>query len=165
MSSVREATFEVARQHGMTTWFGNPGTTEIPLLADLPDDMRYVLALHENAAVGTAAGYAIASDRPAMVSLHTTAGLGNAVNSLATARVNRAPIVVLVGQQDRRHLLAEPFLTGELAGLAGDYPLEVFQPPRPQDVPGCVAQAMHTAAAGRGPVLIGVLKGTPPRHR
>jgi thiamine pyrophosphate-dependent acetolactate synthase large subunit-like protein len=86
MGSVREATFEVARQHGMTTWFGNPGSTEIPLLADLPDDMRYVLALHENAAVGAAAGYAIASDRPAMVSLHTTAGLGNAVNSLATAR-------------------------------------------------------------------------------
>ena len=154
MGSVREATFEVARQHGMTTWFGNPGSTEIPLLADLPDDMRYVLALHENAAVGAAAGYAIASDRPAMVSLHTTAGLGNAVNSLATARVNRAPLVVLVGQQDRRHLLAEPFLTGELAGLAGEYPLEVFQPPRPQDVPGCVAQATHTAAAGRGPVVV-----------
>ena len=154
MSSVREATFVVARQHGMTTWFGNPGSTEIPMLADLPDDMRYVLALHENAAVGAAAGYAIASDRPAMVSLHTTAGLGNAVNSVATARGNRAPLVVLVGQQDRRHLLAEPFLTGELAGLAGDYPLEVFQPPRPQDVPGCVAQATHTAAAGRGPVIV-----------
>jgi benzoylformate decarboxylase len=154
MSSVREATFEVARQYGMTTWFGNPGSTEIPLLADLPDDMRYVLALHENAAVGTAAGYAIASDRPAVVSLHTTAGLGNAVNVLATARVNRAPLVVLVGQQDRRHLLAEPFLSGQLAGLAGDYPLEVFEPPRPQDVPGCVAQASHTAAAGRGPALV-----------
>ena len=107
MSSVREATFDVARQHGMTVWFGNPGSTEIPLLSDLPDDMRYVLTLHENAAVGAAAGYAIASDRPAMVSVHTTAGLGNAVNALATARVNRAPLVILVGQQDRRHLLAE----------------------------------------------------------
>src|SRR5258708_12370173 len=109
MGSVREATFEVARQHGMTTWFGNPGSTEIPLLADLPGDVRYVLALHENAAVGTAAGYAIASDRPAMVSLHTTAGLGNAVNALATARVNRAPLVVVVGQQDRRPPLPPPF--------------------------------------------------------
>jgi benzoylformate decarboxylase len=96
----------------------------------------------------------MAMDRPAMVSLHTTAGLGNAVNALATARVNRAPLVVLVGQQDRRHLLAEPFLTGRLAGLAGDYPLEVFQPPRAQDVPGCVAQASLTAAAGRGPVIV-----------
>jgi benzoylformate decarboxylase len=154
MNSVRDATLEVARQHGMTTWFGNPGSTEIPLLAGLPDDVRYVLALHENAAVGAAAGYAIASGRPAMVSLHTTAGLGNAVTALATARVNRAPVVVIVGQQDRRHLLAEPFLTGRLAGLAGEYPLEVFQPPRAQDVPGCVAQASHTAAAGRGPVVV-----------
>lgn len=59
MGSVREATFEVARQHGMTTWFGNPGSTEIPLLADLPDDMRYVLALHENAAAGAAAHYGV----------------------------------------------------------------------------------------------------------
>jgi benzoylformate decarboxylase len=55
MGSVRESTFEVARQHGMTTWFGNPGSTEVPLLAGLPDDMRYVLARHENAAVGAAA--------------------------------------------------------------------------------------------------------------
>ncbi len=75
MTSVREVMFRVARQHGMTTWLGNPGSTEVPLLAGLPDDIRYVLALHENAAVGMAAGYALATDRPAMVSLHTTAGL------------------------------------------------------------------------------------------
>jgi benzoylformate decarboxylase len=154
VTTVREATFDVARQHGLTTWFGNPGSTEIPLLADLPDDIRYVLSLHENAAVGTAAGYAIASERPAMVSLHTTAGLGNAVSALATARVNRAGLVVLVGQQDRRHLMAEPFLTGRLTGLAGDYPLDVLQPPRAQDVPGCVAQARHLAATGAGPVIV-----------
>jgi benzoylformate decarboxylase len=154
MPSVRDATFEVARAYGLTTWFGNPGSTEIPLLSDFPDDIRYVLALHENAAVGSAAGYAIGTGRPAMVSLHTTAGLGNAVSAIATARVNRAPLVVLVGQQDRRHLLAEPFLTGRLEGLAGDYPLEVFQPPRAQDVPGAVAQATHVAAHRSGPAIV-----------
>ena len=58
----------------------------------------------------------------------------------------------LVGQQDRRHLLAEPFLAGRLDGLACRYPLEVFQPPRAQDVPGCLAQAWHAAALGQGPV-------------
>ena len=67
---------------------------------------------------------------PALVLLHTTAGLGNAVGALATARVNRAPLVVLVGQQDRRHLAAEPFLAGKLEGLAGDYPVWVDQPAR-----------------------------------
>lgn len=154
MTSVREATLNVARQLGLTVWFGNPGSTEIPLLYDMPDDIEYVLALHENAVIGMAAGYAIATGRPAVASLHTTAGLGNAVSALATSRANRAPLVVLAGQQDRRHLLMEPFLAGRLDGLAGDYPLEVFSPMRAQDVPGCVAQAAHIATAGRGPVLV-----------
>jgi benzoylformate decarboxylase len=154
MASVRDAVFDVVRRYGLTTWFGNPGSTEIPLLSDLPDDIRYVLALHENAAVAAAAGYAIGIGGPVMVSLHTTAGLGNAVSAIATARVNRAPLVILVGQQDRRHLLAEPFLTGRLAGLAGDYPLEVFEPPRAQDVPGAVAQVGHVAADGQGPAIV-----------
>jgi vanillin dehydrogenase len=88
------------------------------------------------------------------VLLHTTAGLGNAVGALATARVNRAPLVVLVGQQDRRHLVLEPFLAGRLEGLAGDYPVRVEQPPRPQDVPGAIARAWHEAATARGPALV-----------
>ena len=98
MRTVRDATLQVARDLGLTTWFGNPGSTEIPLLADLPDGIRYLLALHENAAVGMAAGQAIATGRPALVSLHAAAGLGNAVNALVSARVNRAPLVVLIGQ-------------------------------------------------------------------
>ncbi len=154
MPTVKDATLAVARRMGLTTWFGNPGSTEIPLLADLPDDIGYVLTLHENAAVAIAAGYALATGRPALVSLHTTAGLGNAVNALATARVNRAPLVVLVGQQDRRHLEFEPFLAGRLHGLAGDYPVAVHQPLRAQDVPGLVARACHEAIAGPGPALV-----------
>ena len=75
-----------------------------------------------------ATGWAIGRREPAFVLLHTTAGLGNAVGALATARVNRAPLVVLVGQQDRRHVAFEPFLTGRLAGLAGEYPVWVDQP-------------------------------------
>jgi benzoylformate decarboxylase len=71
-----------------------------------------VLALHEASVVGIATGWAIAREEPALALLHTTAGLGNAVGALATARVNRAPLVVLVGQQDRRHLAHEPFLAG-----------------------------------------------------
>jgi benzoylformate decarboxylase len=154
MITVRDATCQVARDLGMTTWFGNPGSTEVPLLADLPDGIDYLLALHENAAVGMAAGHAIATGRPALVSLHTAAGLGNAVNALAAARVSRAPLVVLVGQQDRRHLAFEPFLTGRLQGLAGDYPVAAHLPLRPQDVPGAVARAHHEAATWSGPALV-----------
>ncbi|GAA3047457.1 benzoylformate decarboxylase [Pseudonocardia yunnanensis] len=152
--TVRDATFDVLRRHGLTTIFANPGSTEIAFLTDLPDDIEFVLALHEGSVVGIATGWATALDRPALVNLHTTAGLGNAVGALATARVNRVPLVVIVGQQDRRHLALQPFLAGELEGLAGRYPVWVTTPARPQDVPGAVARAFHEARDGRGPALV-----------
>lgn len=154
MRTVRDATFDVFRQFGLTTVFANPGSTEISFLTDLPEDLEFVLALHEGSVVGMATGYATATERPALVNLHTTAGLGNAVGALATARTNRVPLVVVVGQQDRRHLVYRPFLAGELQGLAGEYPVWVHQPARPQDVPSAVARAWHEAVDGRGPALV-----------
>ncbi|MET8153257.1 thiamine pyrophosphate-dependent enzyme [Actinoplanes sp. NPDC049668] len=159
MPTVRDAVFEVLRRNGLTTLFANPGSTEIAFLAGLPDDFRFVLALHEASVVGMATGFALARGRPALVNLHTTAGLGNAVGALATARVNRCPLVVVVGQQDRRHLLLEPFLTGRLRGLAGDYPVWTCEPARPQDVPSAIARAVHEAATARGPALVVVPSG------
>jgi benzoylformate decarboxylase len=152
--SVREATFDVFRRRGLTTMFSNPGSTEVPFLTDFPDDLRFVLGLHEGSVVGLATGFAIGRGEPALALLHTTAGLGNAVGALATARVNRAPLVVVVGQQDRRHLVFEPFLTGRLERLAGDYPVWVDQPVRAQDVPGAIDRAWHEAAAAAGPALV-----------
>ncbi len=152
--SVRDATFAVFREYGLTTMFANPGSTEISLLADLPGDLRFLLGLHESSVVGMATGWAIGRGEPALAILHTTAGLGNAVGALATARVNRAPLVVVVGQQDRRHLAAEPFLAGKLRGLAGEYPVWVDEPVRPQDVPGAVARACHEAVTASGPALV-----------
>ena len=154
MTTVRDATFDVLRRNGLTTLFANPGSTEISLLTDLPGDFRFVLGLHEGSVIGMASGWAIGRREPALAILHTTAGLGNAVSALATARVNRAPLVVLVGQQDRRHLAQEPFLAGRLHGLAGEYPVWVDQPVRPQDVPGSVARAYHEAVTGGGPALV-----------
>jgi benzoylformate decarboxylase len=152
--TVRDATLDVMRALGLTTIFSNPGSTEIPFLVDLPEDLSFVLALHEGSVVGLASGYALGRGEPAFALLHTTAGLGNAVSALATARVNRAPLVVMVGQQDRRHLALEPFLAGRLHGLAGEYPVSVDQPVRPQDVPGAIVRAHHAAATARGPALV-----------
>jgi benzoylformate decarboxylase len=152
--TVRDATFDVLRELDLTTIFANPGSTEITLLTDLPGDLRFVLGLHESSVVGMATGFALGRGRPALAILHTTAGLGNGVSALATARVNRAPLVVLVGQQDRRHLATEPFLAGKLRGLAGEYPVWVDEPVRAQDVPGAVARAYHEAVTGRGPALV-----------
>jgi benzoylformate decarboxylase len=154
MTSVREATLDVLRQCGMHRIFANPGSTEVAFLADLPDDFEFLLALHEGSVVGMATGHAIATGQPAFVNLHTTAGLGNAVGALATARVNRAPLVVVVGQQDRRHLALEPFLAGRLEGLAGPYPVWVNQPVLAQDVPAAVRRAWHEAVQHRGPAIV-----------
>lgn len=154
MTTIRDAFFDVLRHHGLTTVFGNPGSTEISLLAGLPDDLRFVLGLHEGSVVGMATGWAIGAERPALAVLHTTAGLGNAVGAIATARVNRVPLVVVVGQQDRRHLALEPFLAGHLHGLAGEYPVRADHPVRPQDVPGATARAVHEATTSRGPALL-----------
>ena len=152
--TVRTATFEVLRRLELTTIFSNPGSTEVPFLAGLPEDLRFVLALHEGSAVAMAAGHAIGRGAPSLALLHSTPGLGNAVAALATARANRAPLVVVVGQQDRRHLAQEPFLAGRLHGLAGDYPVWVDQPVRAQDVPGAIARAYHEAATARGPAIV-----------
>ena len=152
--TVREATFDVFRRRGLTTLFSNPGSTEVPFLTDLPDDLRFVLALHEGPVVALATGFAIGRGEPALAILHTTAGLGNAVGAIATARVNRAPLVIVVGQQDRRHLVFEPFLTGQLERLAGDYPVWVELPVRAQDVPGAIARASHEAVTHRGPAIV-----------
>jgi benzoylformate decarboxylase len=139
--------------------FANPGSTEVPFLTGLPEDLRFVLGLHEGTVVGMASGYAIGRNEPALVLLHTTAGLGTGVSGLATARVNRAPLVVLVGQQDRRHLAYEPFLAGRLDGLAGEYPVSVETPATAQDVPSAIERAYHSAAARRGPALVIVPMG------
>jgi benzoylformate decarboxylase len=148
------------RRFGMTTIFGNPGSTEIPFLTDLPSDIDFILGLHEGGVVGIATGYALARGEPSFVNLHTAPGLGNAINAIANARDCRVPLVIVVGQQDRRQLAFEPFLTGRrLERLAGDYPVWTNLPVRAQDVPGSIARAYHEAIAGGGPTLVVVPMG------
>src|SRR3954452_24131276 len=152
--TVRDAAFDVLRRLELTTIFSNPGSTEVPFLAGLPEDLRFVLGLHEGSVVAMAAGHAIGRGAPSLALLHSTPGFGNAVAALATARSNRAPLVVIVGQQDRRHLALDPFLAARLSGLAGEYPVWSDQPARPQDVPGAIVRAYHEAATGRGPGIV-----------
>lgn len=158
--TVRDAAFDVMRRYGMTRIFGNPGSTEIHFLTDLPADLEFVLGLHEGSVVGMATGYAIATGRPAFVNLHTAPGLGNAINAIANSRDAKAPLVIVVGQQDRRQIAFEPFLTGRhLDRLAGEYPVWTNLPARAQDVPGAIARAYQEAQAAMGPALVVVPMG------
>src|SRR5919202_5014098 len=92
MVSVRQATLGLLRDVGMTTVFGNPGSTELPFLNDWPNDFRYILALQEASAVAMADGYARASGNAAFVSLHSAAGVGHALGNVFTAFRNQAPL-------------------------------------------------------------------------
>src|ERR671929_544415 len=107
MRTVREETFRLLRALGLTTVFGNPGSTELPFLKDFPDDFTYILGLHEATALGMAEGYAQGTGRAALVNLHTAPGLGNAMGALVTAYHNKTPLLVTAGQQDRRHVSLE----------------------------------------------------------
>ena len=108
--TVREATFSLLRTFGLTTVFGNPGSTELPLFRNFPSDFRYVLGLHEGVVVGMAEGYAQATRNASFVSLHSAAGVGNAMGVIFTAYKNRTPLVVMAGQQARSILPFDPFL-------------------------------------------------------
>src|SRR5437868_9815793 len=111
MATVREAAFDLFRAHGMTTIFGNPGSTELPMLAEFPAAFTYILGLQELVVVGMADGYAQASGRPTHVNLHTAPGVGNAAGGLYNAQANKAPLVITAGQQVRAQITFEANLT------------------------------------------------------
>jgi benzoylformate decarboxylase len=158
MPTVREATFELFRAHGMTTIFGNPGSTELPMLRDFPEDFRYVLGLQELVVVGMADGYAQATGRPTHVNLHTAPGVGNAVGGIFNAQANKAPLVVTAGQQVRAHVTMEANLTNRDA-VVGPQPYVKWshEPARAADVPAAIARAIHHAMLPpRGPAFVSI---------
>jgi benzoylformate decarboxylase len=158
MASVREASFELFRRQGMTTVFGNPGSTELPMLKDFPSDFRYVLGLQEAVVVGMADGYAQATGRPAHVNLHTAPGVGNAMGALFNAQANHSPLLVTAGQQVRAMMTMQANLTNRDATVVPrPFVKWSYEAPRAQDVPGVLARAIHLAAlAPRGPVFVSV---------
>ncbi len=158
MATVREATFELFRSHGMTTIFGNPGSTELPMLADFPEDFTYVLGLQELVVMGMADGYAQATGRPTHVNLHTAPGVGNAIGGIFNAQANKSPLVITAGQQVRAQIMIEANLTNRDAILAPQpYVKWSHEPTRPQDVPGALARAIHHAMLPpRGPAFVSI---------
>jgi benzoylformate decarboxylase len=158
MTSVREATFELFRAHGMTTIFGNPGSTELPMLADFPDDFTYVLGLQELVVMGMADGFAQASGRPTHVNLHTAPGVGNAVGGIFNAQANKSPLVITAGQQVRPQITIEANLTNRDATVGPQpYVKWSHEPPRAQDVPGAIARAIHHASLPpKGPAFVSI---------
>src|SRR5271154_297178 len=100
VSTVREVTYQLMRDLGMTLIFGNPGSTELPFLRDMPSDFKYVLGLHERTVAGMALGFSLAKGDATFVNLHSIASTGNGLSAIQDAWYLHVPLVITVGQQD-----------------------------------------------------------------
>jgi benzoylformate decarboxylase len=155
--SGKRAFLELLKQEGVEILFGNPGTTELPLMDALAGDseLRYVLALQEAAVMAMADGYAQASGKLAVVSVHVAPGLGNAMGMLYDAQKAASPILVTAGQHDHGFNVTEPILWAELPALARPLTKWATEVHRLADLPRIVHRAAKTALAPpTGPVFL-----------
>jgi benzoylformate decarboxylase len=155
--SGKRAFLELLKQEGVEFMFGNPGTTELPLMDALAveDELRYVLALQEAAVMAMADGYAQASGKLAVVSLHVTPGLGNAMGMLYDAQKAGSPILVTAGQHDQDFSVTEPILWADLPTIARPLVKWSSEVHRLADLPRLVHRAVKTALAPpTGPVFL-----------
>ncbi len=138
--------------------FGNPGSTELPMLHGFPDDFTYVLGLQEAVVVGMADGYAQASGGPTLVNLHTAPGVGNAMGAIFNAQANKSPLVITAGQQVRAMITLQANLTNrDATRLPHPFVKWSYEPPRAADVPLALGRATHMATLPpRGPVFVSV---------
>ena len=111
---------EALASEGVEYVFGNPGTTELPLMDALvgKPNIHYVLGLQEATVVAMADGYAQSSGKPGFINLHTAGGLGHGLGNLLNAFTSGTPLVVTAGQQDSRHSITDPLLQGDLVAIA-----------------------------------------------
>ena len=158
METIRDVTFDLLRKLEITTVFGNPGSTEETFLKDLPGDFRYILALQEASAIAIADGYAQATRSPALVNVHTSAGISNAMSNIMTAAMNHTPLIVTAGNQTREMLLMEPWLTNvEPEMLTKPWAKWSYQPVRAEDVPAAFMRAYAMAMQPpAGPVFLSI---------
>jgi benzoylformate decarboxylase len=155
--SGKRAFLELLKQEGVRILFGNPGTTELPLMDALAVDneLRYVLGLQEAAVMAMADGYAQASGELTVVNLHVAPGLGNAMGMLYDAQKAASPILVTAGQHDQQFNATEPILWADLPPIARPFVKWSSEVRRLADLPRLVHRAAKTALAPpSGPVFL-----------
>src|SRR5213595_2769787 len=147
--SGKQAFLQILKQEGVSVMFGNPGTTELPLMDGLAREpgIHYVLALQEAAAIAMTDGYAQASGGLGAVNVHVTPGLGNAMGMLYDAYKAGAPLLLTAGQHDQSFTVTEPILWSELVPLATPYVKWAVEIKRLEDLPRIVHRAAKTALA------------------
>ena len=144
----KEALVRMLLAQGVEYIFGNPGTSETPLMDALQEypQVQYIQALQEGTAVGLADGYARATGRPAFANIHIAGGLANGLSALYNAFRGGAPVVLSAGNSDTRMLLSEPTLSGDLVQMTAQYTKWSHELHHPADIPGAVRRAFREAA-------------------
>ena len=148
---------EVLKSEGVEYIFGNPGTTELALIDALTGthDIQYIWGLQEASVVAMGDGYAKASGKPGFINLHTAGGLGHGLGNLLNASISGTPLVVTAGQQDTRHILTDPLLSGDLVGIANPAVKWGQEVIKAEQLPTLVRRAFHDCvAAPTGPVFL-----------
>ena len=143
----KEALVQMLIAEGVEYIFGNPGTSETPMMDALQDypQIKYIQALQEGTAVGMADGYARATGRPAFANIHIAGGLANGISALYNAFRGGAPVVLTAGNSDTRILLTEPTLSGDLVQMTSQYTKWSHEIHHPGDVPMAVRRAFNEA--------------------
>ncbi|HQS18566.1 thiamine pyrophosphate-binding protein [Reyranella sp.] len=153
----RDAFLRVLKDEGVTKMFGNPGTTELPIMHALSSapEMGYVLALQEAVVIAMADGYARASGKLVSCNVHVAPGLGNAIGSIYTSMMSGTPMIVTAGQQEQGHGLTEPLLYAPLVPIAQPVVKWATEVSRIEDLPRILRRAAKVATtAPTGPVFI-----------
>ena len=153
----RSAFLALLKDEGITHLFGNPGTTELPIMHALKDhpDLTYVMAMQESLVVAIADGYSRASGRLVACNVHVAPGLGNAMGSLYNAQFTGTPMILTAGQQEQGHGLMEPLLYGPLVRMAEPLVKWAVEVTRLEDLPRIVRRAAKIATTPpTGPVFI-----------
>ncbi len=157
MITGRSAFLALLKDEGVTHMFGNPGTTELPIMHALTDepDITYILGLQEAIVVAMADGYVRASGKLAACNVHVAPGLGNAMGALYTAKVTGTPMILTAGQQELGHGLTEPLLYDALVPIAEPLVKWAVEVPRIEDLPRILRRAAKVAMTPpTGPVFI-----------
>jgi benzoylformate decarboxylase len=143
----KDALVRMLIAEGVDHIFGNPGTSETPMMDALQDfpEIQYIQALQEGTAVGMADGYARATGRPAFANIHIAGGLANGISALYNAFRGGTPVVLTAGNSDTRMLLSEPTLSGDLVQMTRQYTKWSHEIHHPGDVPGAMRRAFREA--------------------
>lgn len=156
MRLVRDLLFDAMKAEGIPYLFGNPGTTELPIVQGCAEQgIEYVLSLHEDVAVGMAMGYAHATGKAGVVNLHVAPGLAHGLGNLYNAYKAGLPLVITAGQHHTEVLIQEPILAGDLVEMAKPFCKWAYQVNRPEEFPLALHRAFKVAQTHpQGPVFL-----------